>query len=1247
MADLNVALEFTAQAGGAERAIDGLLREIARIRTEAIAAGSGDPFAGFDASLDELSRSSTAFVNQLNTIQREAGQTGAALSQAGNQASGAFANAGSPIESMTGSIGRLAAAAGGIYAVGAAIKSVVTTGSDFEQLGIRMTSVMGSIAEGEKATGWIQKFAKDTPLQLDGVTSVFLKLKNFGLDPMDGTLQKLTDAASKYGTGQEGLERISLALGQAWGKQKLQGQEILQLIEAGVPVWELLAKSTGKSVPELQKLSEAGKLGKETIKGLIDAMGNDALGASAAQMNTVNGAWSNFLDTLDKVKVAIFNSGMGDELKTQLQSITAEIQKMADDGRLKKFATELGSAFGTIASAIGGATKFIIEHIDAIKTLAVSFAAFKTDQFVGGITSANSALRNFVTTAASTNLTMTGSRAAIAGSIDEMRRFGATSVATGATVRGLAGGLTVVGAGISRVGAALSGLRAIIATNPIGAIIVALTALTPLVDRAMKSLSGLTDAEKKDAEAQRNLELQIKLRTERLKQAYEASDEGIKKHRAEIEATAAASMKALQALETEAKLSGDKLALGMVQSFQKLKDAGKTTAEAIADAFKFDNVNAGNPAFIASWLNGLGELRRVNEITAKELAETLQGTIKNIDTSGLEKLGIALKMAFDTGKISAQQFAETSKVLVGQALERLGVDAQLANTGISKSFNETITLLKVVASNAQTTGKELVAAFQKSIDGAKTGNEIKLVQEQIKKLSGDTRLSKEEFARLEKAGVDAANNIAKATDKTAEAFSRMGIKSKQELAAIAAQSKADFDAIAKSGSATASGLSEAFKKYATNAIAANNGVATAEITATAAVYGLKVAIDSTGKAFIESADKAKAASSEIVAAKEKEAHATNNTANAEAQKAEAEKKAAAESEKAAKATADAASKSMLDVKGLELSINNLSVSLSNMSKSAYKAFVTSNNMGQWIDDIDIMKSSTEDLSKYLANLANNVEKGTGTFAQLQNAMYQANVNVVNQALDVRRLTEAYEKMDGTINIAGDSAEDLAKRFNLLDENQLSQLKSAIDAAKQRMQAFADLVKGVREQLDDTINALKDEKLQRDGNEAQRLKNKAAADKAKIDEEVAKTKGDKEAKQKGEEAKKLIDEKLAIELAALDKKAKADKDASNERKKQIEEEAKAKELANNKELEQIKKIEEVKAKANDAIVKKITDDLPPKPPTYSPKPNDSDNKPSASGAMSFVVNLNGITEITPEVVRAKVVPVIQDIIRKSK
>lgn len=71
------------------------------------------------------------------------------------------------------------------------------------------------------------------PQGIDDVMSAFTRLKSFGLDPMDGTAKAITDQAAKLGGGQETLEAIVLAVGQAWATQRLQGEEIMQLVERG------------------------------------------------------------------------------------------------------------------------------------------------------------------------------------------------------------------------------------------------------------------------------------------------------------------------------------------------------------------------------------------------------------------------------------------------------------------------------------------------------------------------------------------------------------------------------------------------------------------------------------------------------------------------------------------------------------------------------------------------------------------------------------------------------------------------------------------------------------------------------------------------------------------------------------------------------------------------------------------------------------------------------------------------------
>lgn len=182
---------------------------------------------------------------------------------------------------------------------GMSAKHVVDVASTFEQLEIRLNSVMGSAKAGEEAFAWIKQFAQNTPYSVQQTTDAFMTLKNFGLDPMDGTLQKIADASAKYGSSAESAKSVSLALGQAWARGKLQGQDTLQMIDAGIPVYDLLAKATGKTAAEIQKMSEAGTMGRDVMRKLIDQMGQEGAGTAAAKMNSFAGAVSNMGDAFE------------------------------------------------------------------------------------------------------------------------------------------------------------------------------------------------------------------------------------------------------------------------------------------------------------------------------------------------------------------------------------------------------------------------------------------------------------------------------------------------------------------------------------------------------------------------------------------------------------------------------------------------------------------------------------------------------------------------------------------------------------------------------------------------------------------------------------------------------------------------------------------------------------------------------------------------------------------------------------
>lgn len=257
---------------------------------------------------------------------------------------GASSGIGGYIKRLAG----LAAAYVSLNTVKNALLGILQTGDQFKQLELQMTALMGSIEGGQEATRWIENFTKDTPLQLEQTTEAFTRLKSFGIDPMDGALQAMVDQNSKLGGSQEKLLGIVTAFGQAWAKQKLQSEEIMQLIERGVPVWDLLADATGKNVAQLNEMSRKGELSREVISALMAEMGGQSAGAAQAQMDLLSGKVSNLTDHWTQFKKKIADSGLYDSVVESLSSILTTVTQLSDDGTLDRWAQNISDTFVSV-----------------------------------------------------------------------------------------------------------------------------------------------------------------------------------------------------------------------------------------------------------------------------------------------------------------------------------------------------------------------------------------------------------------------------------------------------------------------------------------------------------------------------------------------------------------------------------------------------------------------------------------------------------------------------------------------------------------------------------------------------------------------------------------------------------------------------------------------------------------------------------------------------------------------------------
>lgn len=246
--------------------------------------------------------------------------------QAIDRLSAPAARMGRSMKSMHASMGRLKSQAAalakfgsaGVGAAGFALKKLTDVAAQYEKYQIMLESLEGSTKSAQKAMSWVSDIASTSTRGLDEIMGGYVRLRTFGMDPTNGTMQSLLDMNARMGGSNETLSGMILAVGQAWTKQKLQGEEALQLIERGVPVWDLLAKRSGKTVQEIMNMSAQGRLGRAAIAALVEEMGKFSAGADAKQAKTWAGMVSMLSDQWQRFANLVMKNGVFDWMKEKL-----------------------------------------------------------------------------------------------------------------------------------------------------------------------------------------------------------------------------------------------------------------------------------------------------------------------------------------------------------------------------------------------------------------------------------------------------------------------------------------------------------------------------------------------------------------------------------------------------------------------------------------------------------------------------------------------------------------------------------------------------------------------------------------------------------------------------------------------------------------------------------------------------------------------------------------------------------------
>jgi len=198
---------------------------------------------------------------------------------------------------------------------GVGIKAIKSAG-DFETLGIQLEILTGSAEKGKNLFQELSKYSAETPFELPEIVKATRTLlgSNIALKDVVATTKMLGDVSAGSGAN---LEQLAVVYGQVAGMTKLQGQDAMQFISNGIPIWALLQKTTGKTIEQLKKMGSDGDISFSLV--------NKAL----AQATQKTGMYYQATDKLSKSLNGMFST-LRDSINLAFAELGTEIVKVVD-----------------------------------------------------------------------------------------------------------------------------------------------------------------------------------------------------------------------------------------------------------------------------------------------------------------------------------------------------------------------------------------------------------------------------------------------------------------------------------------------------------------------------------------------------------------------------------------------------------------------------------------------------------------------------------------------------------------------------------------------------------------------------------------------------------------------------------------------------------------------------------------------------------------------------------------------------
>lgn len=181
------------------------------------------------------------------------------------------------------------------------------TSAAFEQLAISFRVMTGSAQTGQELTDAIIKLGAETPMTAQQLSKAAQLLLSFG-ESAENIIPDLKLLGDITGGEVNRFNMLALAFAQVGANGKLMGQDLLQMVNAGFNPLQIMSQTTGKSMGELRKEMEEGRISFQMVaQAMKDAAseGGRYFGLMEQQSQSLNGRLSTLGDTWEQVAKSI------------------------------------------------------------------------------------------------------------------------------------------------------------------------------------------------------------------------------------------------------------------------------------------------------------------------------------------------------------------------------------------------------------------------------------------------------------------------------------------------------------------------------------------------------------------------------------------------------------------------------------------------------------------------------------------------------------------------------------------------------------------------------------------------------------------------------------------------------------------------------------------------------------------------------------------------------------------------------